>query len=93
MMIMKTRLLPMALVVLMLLGMLSGCGKTDSQSGSEDAGQTSAAVDLKPGELFYSGKSSAEGIEGISVSFVLSEDKSTLHDFSIFIQSKGFLFF
>lgn len=41
------------------------------------------SAQVQSNELRYSGTSSAENIESISVSFILSEDKSNIHDFTI----------
>lgn len=55
---------------------------SEATSETVDADQS---VQGHSGELRYFGKSSAENIESISVSFILSEDKSNIHDFTIFI--------
>jgi len=68
----------------------AGVGSTEAEEtqNSGTAAETAAAdqsAQASSGELRYSGISSAENIESISVTFVLSEDKSNIHDFTIFI--------
>ena len=59
------------------------------QVESQDSGANAEATEpdqsaqVQSGELRYSGTSSAENIESISISFILSEDKTSIHGFTI----------
>ena len=83
------------------ISVLSGCGASRSEDkdaaadpavqeegdDGKDAGAEAESEDdkLQPGEVRYSGTSSTDEIESITVSFILSEDKGSIHDLTIVV--------
>ena len=103
---MKNRMLAIALMILILLPLLYGCGKSDASSkksntdeiidsfedsfknAEKETATIRKDIEVQAGERQYSGSTSTDNISSIAVSFVLSEDKSSIHDFNISV--KGF---
>lgn len=82
---MKLKTAAITLVIVLLILSLCACGTDSGKDEGEES--ASSAVELLPGELRYTGTSSADNIEKIAVSFVLSEDKTSIHDFNVFISN------
>lgn len=68
----------------------AGANSTELEESQNSAADSKAAEpdqstqgQVQTGELRYSGTSSAENIKSISISFILSEDKSRIHDLII----------
>ena len=88
----KAMIVMLLACLLACLTVLSGCGSSSSGSSSSGGSDKAEEADEQApeaasGELQYTGTSSAQDLEKITVSFILSEDKTTIHDFTIDVEN------